>query len=517
MYSNGCSEHDIQRYLISQIATTCGLPIAAIRPNESLFDLGIDSLIAAEINLQIEKTLGIEFPFSQMSNEASIANITQCIVAKLQENKHPLSIKNLDAELLSDENHFKYIALEPKPTNDIRSLPEYKKIKEQKSIFEQAQMDSVYFKTFDSASTDIIRCDNRELINFSSYNYLGFVDDPRVNAAANRAISQFGTSAASSRIVSGEKRIHVQLEAAIAELYEVESAIVFVSGYATNVSVISHLMRSNDLIIHDSLSHNSIVMGSEFSKAQRLVFPHNNMEILESLLKENRHLYDRVLIVVEGLYSMDGDTAPLTEIVALKKQYKCLLMVDEAHSLGVLGEHGLGLREHCRVAATDVDIWMGTLSKSLAGCGGYIAGCSELIEYLKFSAPGFIFSVALAPPLAAASLEAIELLKNEPYRVKKLQQNSQYFLSLAKERGLDTGLAEGYAIVPVILRHSLNTAKLAQTLFQKGINVQPIMYPGVDEQGARLRFFISSLHSESQIKHTVNLVTSCFSLIFDSV
>ena len=335
---------------------------------------------------------------------------------------------------------------------------------------------------------------------------MGYSGDSRVNAAAQSAISEFGTSVSSSRIVSGEKSIHQQLESAIAELYNVENSIVYVSGYTTNISVISHLMNSNDLIIHDSLSHNSIVRGSDFSQAKRLVFPHNNLAFLEQLLKENRAHYEKTLVIVEGLYSMDGDTAPLAELVKIKKQYNCLLMVDEAHSLGVLGENGLGLREHCSVPPTDVDIWMGTLSKSLASCGGYIAGCNELIDYLKFSAPEFIFSVGLAPPLAGASLEAISLLRNDNQRVKQLQKNSHYFLTAVKEKGLDTGLAEGHAIIPIIVGCSLTTTKLANTLFSHGINAQPIIYPGVEENSSRIRFFISALHSEAQMEYTIKIL-----------
>ncbi len=518
--------HEIHHYLLMQIASTCGLPIEEIDVNAPIIELGVDSIIAGHISLEVEKSIGMELPFSNIAEGASITDLTRILGATMNSLKQtttdimmskPCPQQSLQmttpafqgASATSNEEEILSL---PKEHCDIRCLFEYNKINAQKELLSQAQLGTVFFKNFSSPSTDTIQFNDQTLINFSSYNYLGFVNDHRVNLAAQEAIAQFGTSAASSRIVSGGKNIHKKLELALAELYDVENALVFVSGYATNVSVISHLMQKNDLIIHDSLSHNSIVVGSEFSVAHRLVFPHNNLDFLEQLLKQNRLLYERVLIVVEGLYSMDGDTAPLTKLIELKKRYKCLLMVDEAHSMGVLGENGLGLREHCHVASTDVDIWMGPLSKSFAGCGGYIAGCNELVEYLKYSAPGFVFSVGLAPPLAGASLAAIELLKEEPYRVKKLQENSQNFLSLAKQKGFDTGLAEGYAIIPIIVGQSLKSAKLANQLFNQGINAQPIIYPGVSEDAARLRFFISALHSEFQIEHTLNILEKSMQL-----
>lgn len=490
------SYEQIKQYICSLIATTCNLPKDAIDPSEELLALGINSLLAAQINIQIFKNFSLDLPFEQIANGASIETIAQYFFRKFNSTSEEIFEDN---DLCSSNEILNKIALLPSQLYDIKSLAQYRKLFLQKALFKKAQVELPYYRAFSSPSTDKIAYNGRELINFASYNYLGLTGDSRVNQAAMLAINDYGTSAGSSRLVSGEKEIHCKLEEALKDLYQVEDALVFVSGYMTNVSVISHLMDKNDLIIHDSLAHNSIVLGSQFSQAKRMKFEHNNMQALEEILINHRLDYERVLIVVEGLYSMDGDTANLSELVRLKKLYKCLLMVDEAHSIGVLGEKGLGIREHGGVNSRDVDIWMGTLSKSFAGCGGYIAGCAELIFYLKYRAPGMVFSVGMAPPVAAASLKAIELLIAEPWRVKLLQNNSQYFLSLLKERELNTGLAEGYAIIPVILGHSLNTAKLTNKLFENGINVQSITYPGVDESSARIRFFISALHTETQM------------------
>ena len=192
-------------------------------------------------------------------------------------------------------------------------------------------------------------------------------------------------------------------------------------------------------------------------------------------------------------------------------------MIDEAHSIGVLGQYGRGIREHAAINSEDVDIWMGTLSKSFAGCGGYIAGTRELIDYLKFSAPGFIFSVGLAPPIAGASLKAIELLNSEPERVRALHQNSRYFLSLAQQNGFDTGRAEGYAIIPIIIGNTMQTAQIANLLFEAGINVQSIIYPGVEEHAARLRFFINSMHTKEQIEKAIEQLVIASQVVLGGV
>ncbi|HWI87598.1 MAG TPA: aminotransferase class I/II-fold pyridoxal phosphate-dependent enzyme [Sphingomonas sp.] len=335
--------------------------------------------------------------------------------------------------------------------------------------------------------------------NFVSYNYLGLNGDPRVNRAAKDAIDQYGTSVSASRIVSGERPIHRQFERALAEIYRAEDAITLVSGHATNVTVIGHLVGRDDLILHDSLSHNSIVQGALASGAQRIAFPHNDMDELERLLGAARGNVARTLIVVEGHYSMDGDVPDLARLIAIAKAHGAHLMVDEAHSLGVLGARGLGIAEHAGVNPNDVDIWMGTLSKTLSGCGGYIAGSAELIDYLKSSAPGFVYSVGLPPPIAAAALASLEIMQAEPERVAKLQANGAHFLREARKHGLDTGASIGAAIVPVMTGSSIVAARAADRLFDLGINVQPIIYPAVPEQAARLRFFLSSLHDTGQL------------------
>ena len=278
-----------------------------------------------------------------------------------------------------------------------------------------------------------------------------------------------------------------------------------VSGHATNVGVIGQIMGPKDLIIYDELIHNSVVVGAQLSGAQRRSFPHNDLDALDSILATGRRQYHRVLIVVEGLYSMDGDWPDLPRLLEIKARHGTWLMVDEAHALGVVGKRGYGLAEEFGIDPREVDIWMGTLSKTLAGAGGYIAGPSALVDYIKTTVGSFVFSVGLSPPVAAASRAALDIMLREPERVTRLHRNGAHFLEAAKRRNLDTGTSAGVAISPVILGESLKAAMLSDKLSDRGLNVMPILHPAVPERLARLRFFITSEHTPEQIEDGVRI------------
>jgi 8-amino-7-oxononanoate synthase len=360
-----------------------------------------------------------------------------------------------------------------------------------------------YFRVHEGVAGATTVIEGETFLNYSSYNYLGLAGHPDVNAAAKAAIDRYGTSASASRLVSGERPIHRELERALAALHGVEDCVAFVSGHATNVSTIGQLFGPKDLVVHDALVHNSVLLGMQLSGARRMPFAHNDWEALERLLAQSRLQYERVLIVLEGIYSMDGDFPDLPRFVDIKRRHRAFLMVDEAHSLGVLGQGGRGVQEHFQLHGADVDIWMGTLSKALAGCGGYIAGSTALIEHLKCAAPGFVYSVGMPPPMAATALAALQVLLAEPWRAQRLRQRGRQFLELARARGVDTGLSAGMSVIPAITGSSLRAARLAEALYRRRINVQPILYPAVPEGSARLRFFVSSEHSEEQIRSTV--------------
>ena len=364
-------------------------------------------------------------------------------------------------------------------------------------------IDNPFFKVHEGVANNQTTINNQSFINFANYNYLGFNGRSEVSQAAMQAIAQYGTSVSASRPVAGERPVQQALEKALAEHYQVEDAIVYVSGHATNVTTIGYLFNNKDLILHDALIHNSVLQGIQLSGAKRMPFAHNDWQALEQLLLTQRQNFAKVLIVIEGLYSMDGDYPDLPKFIEIKRRYNACLMVDEAHSLGVLGNKGYGIREHFNLAGTDVDIWMGTLSKTLASCGGYIAGKYALIQNLKYFAPGFLYSVGIAPPLAAAALEALQLLHREPNKVQQLRNNGQLFLDLCRENGINTGKSVGLSVIPAITQSSAKAGKLSNALFRENINVQPIFYPAVEEGMSRLRFFISSEHTEEQIKETV--------------
>lgn len=386
--------------------------------------------------------------------------------------------------------------------------PAYERLLVSHSAAERFGVQSPFFRVHEAVAGASTTIGARQYINFASYNYLGLNGHPRVNQAAQRAVERYGTSPSASRLVAGERPIQRHLEQALAEFYGVDDCIAFVSGHATNVSAIATLFGTRDLILHDALVHNSVLEGAKLSGAHRRSFPHNDWQWVDALLSQLRGQFERVLIVVEGLYSMDGDSPNLRRFIEIKERHKAFLMVDDAHALGVLGATGRGSAEHWGINPRDVDIWMGTLSKTLASCGGYIAGGTPLVELLKFSAPGFVYSVGLSPALAAAALEALHILQEEPQRVARLQVVGQEFLQLAKAKGIDTGLSEGHAITPTIVGSSLKAARLSNALFERGINAQPIIYPAVEEKAARIRFFLCCLHEPQQLQATVDALAA---------
>jgi 8-amino-7-oxononanoate synthase len=390
---------------------------------------------------------------------------------------------------------------------NIDDLPGLKQLHIQASAAEKFGIQNPFFRCHTGVANNSTSIDGRKFINYSSYNYLGLNGHPRVSKAAKTAIDHYGTSASASRPVSGERPIHRELEIALAEVHGTEDCIVYVSGHATNVTTIGSLFGKKDLILHDSLAHNSIIQGAILSGSKRLTFPHNDFQSLNQMLENNRRQYERVLVVTEGMYSMDGDIPDIPKFIEIKNHHKVFLMVDEAHSIGVLGKKGYGIAEHFNINADQIDILMGTLSKSLAACGGYVCGKHSLIENLKYTSPGFVYSVGMSPPVAAAALEALHILKEEPERVTKLQSNANLFFELAKNAGLDTGYCEGYSVIPVIVGSSLIAAKLSNLLYEHGVNVQPIIYPAVEERAARLRFFLSSSHTEEEIRSTIDIVS----------
>ena len=389
---------------------------------------------------------------------------------------------------------------------DVSKLEGFREVRMIREAADFLGISDPFFRVHEGIAGAETVIEGRSFINFASYNYIGLNGHADVVSAARAAIDRYGTSVSASRPVSGERPVHRDLEHALARIHGTEDCVVLVGGHLTNVTVIGHLLGREDVIVHDALIHNSIVQGAILSGARRVPFPHLDHEAADRLLGELRPRYDRALLVIEGHYSMDGDVPDLPGFIAVARQHRAWLMVDEAHALGVLGPRGFGTADRFGVDPGEVDIWMGTLSKSLVSCGGYIAGKKDLIDYLKHSAPGFVFSVGMAPAAAAAALAAVELLQSEPQRVRRLNDRGALFLRLAREGGLDVGGSIGASIVPVITGSSISAGRLAQAMFHRGINVQPILYPAVPERAARLRFFLTAAHTEQQIRDTVRIL-----------
>lgn len=365
-----------------------------------------------------------------------------------------------------------------------------------------------FFRVHEGIPCATTRIGGKEYLNFSNYNYLGLNGHPEVQAAACEAIARYGTSASASRMVSGERPLHSQLEQGLAEFMGTEDCVALVSGHATNVTVIGHLFGPRDLIVHDALAHNSVLQGALLSGAKRLSFPHNDWQALDDMLRSMRAGFERVLIVVEGLYSMDGDYPDLPRFVEIRERYMTFLLIDEAHSIGVMGATGRGIAEHFGLPRSCADFWMGTMSKTFSGCGGFIAGQRLIVDYLRHTAPGFLYSVGMSPPLAAAALKSLEILQREPERCRALRRLGRLFLELCKAEGLDTGQSTGLSIVPVIVGSSMSAISLSSKLFDMGLNVQPIFAPAVEEKQARLRFFLSCAHTEEQLQATAKAVAT---------
>jgi 8-amino-7-oxononanoate synthase len=389
---------------------------------------------------------------------------------------------------------------------DVSKLDGFREIRMIREAADFLGISDPFFRVHEGIAGAETVIEGRSFINFASYNYIGLNGHPDIVSATRAAIDRYGTSVSASRPVSGERPVHRDLERALARVHGTEDCVVLVGGHSTNVTVIGHLLGRDDVIVHDALIHNSIVQGAMLSGARRVPFPHLDHEAADRLLRETRPRGGHALLVIEGHYSMDGDVPDLPAFVAVARRNRAWLMVDEAHALGVLGPRGFGTADRFGVDPGEVDIWMGTLSKSLVSCGGYIAGSKDLVDFLKVAAPGFVFSVGMTPPAAAAALAALELLEREPERVRRLNDRAALFLKLAREGGLDVGGSIGASIVPVVTGSSIRAGRLAQALFDRGVNVQPILYPAVPERAARLRFFLTASHTEEQIRNAVAIL-----------
>jgi 8-amino-7-oxononanoate synthase len=361
-----------------------------------------------------------------------------------------------------------------------------------------------YFRAIESEQDTVVIINGKKVLMFGSNSYLGLTNHPKVKAAAKAAIDKYGTGCAGSRFLNGTLDIHIELENKLARLVNKDAALCYSTGFQVNLGVVSLLAGRHDYLLLDELDHASIIEGSRLSFSKVLKFAHNDMEALRNKLKLCHK--DRIkLIVVDGVFSMEGDIINLPEVVKLAEHYGASIMVDDAHSLGVLGKNGSGTASH--FGLTDkVDLIMGTFSKSFASLGGFIASDKEIINYIKHNSRSLIFSASMTPASAAAVLASIEIMENEPERIKHLWDMTALALNGFKSAGFDTGKSET-PIIPLFIRDDIKALQLTQNLLEDGIFVNPVVSPGVPKEDSLIRYSLMATHTKEQVEISIEKIT----------
>ncbi|MFJ2261648.1 aminotransferase class I/II-fold pyridoxal phosphate-dependent enzyme [Streptomyces sp. NPDC087844] len=488
---------EVRSEVVDQVARACAFPPEQIPLDARLgADLGFDSLMRTEL----ERALARRFPGHLDRYRESVPEDPTVgeLVALLDSGDRPPA----------QGNGTPPAAVDGPPVRQEREFEEWAEYAELRGRLRQttASGSNPYGRIHEGHNCGRVSIDGRPVINFSSFNYLALSHHPRVRKAAQEAIDRYGTSSSATPLLFGETPLHHELDAEIASFLGTEAAIVFAGGHATNVATIGHLFGPEDLVLHDEWIHDSALRGCMLSGARRRPFPHNDWRALDSMLGTLRSQHRRALVLIEGAYSQDGDLPDLRRFIDVKKHHGAMLMIDEAHSIGVLGRTGRGIGEYFGVDRRDVDLWMGTLSKALGSLGGYIAAREPIIEYLRFTAPLHIFSTGISPANTAAALEAIRVVRDEPQRVARVRRLAEHFRDSARARGFDIGVSRASAVIPVVIGDWEKTMALSNSLLERGVNVMPIGYPAVARDECRLRFFVNADHTEEDLEHSLDLL-----------
>jgi glycine C-acetyltransferase len=350
----------------------------------------------------------------------------------------------------------------------------------------------------------VARFDGREVINLSSNNYLGLTTHPRLKQRALEAIEKYGIGSGAVRTIAGTMSIHMALEEKIAKFKHVEASVVFQSGFAANAGTVAAILTREDLIISDELNHASLIDGCRLSRAGIKIFPHKDIEACEKILKAAEHHQGHKLLVTDGVFSMDGDIAPLPSLVELAEKYGCIMMIDDAHASGVLGRNGRGTVDHFNVHGR-VDIQVGTLSKAIGALGGYVCSTRDTIEFLYHRARPFLFSTSHPPSVAASCLAAFEVLEEEPQLIDRLWANARYLKEGLKKLGFNTGASET-PITPVIVGDAALAHEFSRQLFQEGVFAQGIGFPTVPPGKARIRTIVTATHTREELSRALEIL-----------
>jgi len=346
--------------------------------------------------------------------------------------------------------------------------------------------------------------DGQPVVNLSSNNYLGLTTHPELVKAALRATEEYGVGSGAVRTIAGTMKIHMALEEKIARFKQVEACVVFQSGFTANAGTVSAILGKGDIIISDELNHASIIDGCRLSRAEIKIFPHKDLSALERILQEVQSHPGKKLVITDGVFSMDGDIAPLPQVVELAERYGSIMMLDDAHSSGVLGRNGRGTVDHYGLHGR-VDIQVGTLSKAIGSLGGYVCGSRALIEYLYHRARPFLFSTSHPPAVAACCIAAFEVLEREPQLIERLWQNTRFFKSGLSRLGFNTGASET-PITPVIVGKGDLAMRFSDELFKEGVFAQGIGYPTVPEAKSRIRTIVTATHSLEQLQFALDVL-----------
>ena len=364
-----------------------------------------------------------------------------------------------------------------------------------------------YFKELESEQAPEIMIKGKKFIMFGSNNYLGLANDPRMKKAAIDAVQKFGTGVAGSRFLNGNTVLHTELEAKLAKFKGREAALIYATGYQMNLGVVSALVGKGDFAIVDKLNHASILDGCRLSHGELRRFKHNNPEDLEKVLKEIGPNHGK-LVIVDGVFSMEGDIAPIPEISKVCRKHGARLMVDDAHATGVLGKHGHGTMEHFGLTSKDVDLVVGTCSKSFASVGGFVVGDADILHYIQHISRSMIFSASLPPASVAAISKALDIITEEPQRIKRLWDNAAYLMKRFKEMGLNTGETQT-PIIPVIIGDNEKTFMLWRMLYDHGLFTNPVVSPAVPPKRAMLRVVATATHTREQLDRALDIFETC--------
>ena len=385
------------------------------------------------------------------------------------------------------------------PTAQLQYLTdELNKLREQK-LYQK-------LRVLETAQLPVSRFDGCEVINLSSNNYLGLTTHPKLRARALEAIQKFGVGSGAVRTIAGTMAIHMELEERIAKFKHVEAAVVFQSGFTANAGTVQAILGREDIIISDQLNHASLIDGCRLSRAEIKIFPHKDLEACETILKEIAGRQCRKLLVTDGVFSMDGDIAPLPQLVELAEKYGCIMMIDDAHASGVLGRNGRGTVDHFNLHGR-VDIQVGTLSKAIGALGGYICSTRDTIEFLYHRGRPFLFSTSHPPSVVATCLAAFEVLVEEPQLIERLWANTNFFKGGLKKLGFNTGVSET-PITPVIVGDAALAHEFSRQLFAAGVFAQGIGFPTVPEGKARIRTIVTATHTQEELTRALEILES---------